>query len=221
MAITHRLFLPPSFGSVLKIIASFSSNDFEMLASDLNGVNSFDIDRRRCERIAKTTGTDTETAAHIVQFCGYLYGQIHSRAVTADEIPEVVANLLDTYSEFDSDEEKAALIQRMCGILGRRQSADNFRKAQRLRLGFLRNALSFSSLVDVRPDFSDDKKSIQRLIPVAQLRISTDADAPDLKDVVVQLDERSLARLKEVVNEMEQKFATLHAGSIDAPVAKW
>ena len=132
-----------------------------------------------------------------------------------------MGNLIDTYSVFDSPEERDALIRRLSVILGQRRSADSFRKAQRLRIGFIRNATSFSSLVDLRPDFSDDKKSVERLIPVAQLRISTDADGPDFKEIVIQLDERSLARLREALNEMEQKFSTLHGGSVNAPIAKW
>jgi hypothetical protein len=220
MAITHRLFLPPSFGRILKVIASFSDNDFEILASDLNGLNSFDLDQKRCEHIARAIGTDVETTVHIIQFCGYLYGQIHSRDVTASEIPVVVGSLIDIYSEFENEGQREAVIQRMCSVLGRRVSADTFRKAQRLRVGFLRNALSFGSLVDLRPDFSDDKKSVQRLIPVAQLRISTDDNSEDFKDIVIQLDERSLARLKEALSEMEQKFSTLQAGPLDVPVTK-
>jgi hypothetical protein len=220
MAITHRLFLPPSFGGILKVIASFSDGDFEILAADLNGPDSFDLDRRRCARIAKVIGTDIETTVHIVQFCGYLYGQIHSRDVTASELPVVVGSLLDTYSEFANPDQRDAVLQRMCSVLERRESAATFRKTQRLRVGFLRNALNFSSLVDLRPDFSDDKKSVQRLVPVAQLRISTDDHSEDFKDIVIQLDERSLARLKETLGEMEQKFTTLQGGSMDAPVTK-
>jgi hypothetical protein len=220
MAIAHRLFLPPSFGAVLKIVASFSDSDFEKLASELNGVDAFDLDRGRSEHIAKAIGTDAETAGHIIQFCGYLYGQIHSRDVTAHDIPLVVANLVDTYADFENKDEREPLVERLCSVLGRRQSADSFRKAQRLRLGFLRNAISFSSLVDLRPDFSEDKKTVARLIPVAQVKISTDDDDLDFKDIWIQLDERSLARLKEAVNEMEQKFSTLHAEPIGAPVAK-
>jgi hypothetical protein len=55
------LFSPPSFEGILKIIAAFSGNDFEILASELNSVDAFDIDRRRCERIAKAIGSDVET----------------------------------------------------------------------------------------------------------------------------------------------------------------
>jgi len=38
MAIAHRLFLPPSFGAVLKIIASFSDTDFEQFAAELTAL---------------------------------------------------------------------------------------------------------------------------------------------------------------------------------------
>jgi len=165
-------------------------------------------------------GTDAETVGHIIQFCGYLYGQIHSRDVAAIEIPFVITNVLDTYADFENNDQRQEVIRRLCSVLARRQWADSFRKAQRLRLGFLRSAVSFSSLVDLRPDFSDDKKSVVRLIPVAQVKISTDDDSQDFKDIVIQLDERSLARLKEAVNEMEQKFSTLQAGPIGAPVTK-
>jgi hypothetical protein len=220
MAIAHRLFLPPSFGAILKIIASFSDSDFEKLAAELNGIDAFDIDRGRSERIAKSIQSDAETVGHIIQFCGYVYGQIHSRDLTAAEIPPVVANLLDTYADFENSDERQVLLQRLRSVLERRQSADSFRKAQRLRLGFSRSAVNFSSLVDLRPDFSDDKKTVLRLIPVAQVKISTDDDSQDFKDIVIQLDERSLARLKEAVHEMEQKFSTLQAGSIGPQVTK-
>jgi hypothetical protein len=217
MATLRRLISTPSFGDVLSIIASLSDDAFQRFSSEIGGENAFDLDLDRCERISRDLGTDTDTVAQVIHLCGYLYGQIHSRSVMREEIPTILGEFLDEYSEIEDNELRRNLIERMSKLLARRESADAFRKAQRLRVGFLKNALSFASFVDLRPDFNEEKNSVQRLIPVAQFRITTDSNVPEYKDIVIQLDERSVRRLKDAVVEVERKFATLGSG----PFSEW
>jgi len=83
-------------------------------------------------------------------------------------------------------------------------------KLQRLQDGFVPNATSFRTLVDLRPDFGEgDELSYQGLLKIIQFRVMTDSKNPEYKELVFQLSEESLSDLSKAVDRAQKKLEVL------------
>jgi hypothetical protein len=71
----------------------------------------------------------------------------------------------------------------------------------------LRNATSFSSILDFRPNFNEDRSAILELLPVVQFKVTTDSDDPSDTAIIFQMDEATLAKLKEAVDLAQKKLS--------------
>jgi hypothetical protein len=72
----------------------------------------------------------------------------------------------------------------------------------------LPNAVAFSSFVDLRPMIDQDRSAIDGLVPVIQLRISTE-QGNDEGNAVIQLDEKALMKLSEAIEDANKKLQLL------------
>jgi len=87
-----------------------------------------------------------------------------------------------------------------------------FRKLQRLQSGFIPNAVGFSTLVDLRPDFGTSKElELKGYLPIVQFRVTTDSPNPAEKRLVFQVSEEALGELKKALERAESKLAMLKA----------
>jgi hypothetical protein len=99
---------------------------------------------------------------------------------------------------------------RLTELLARKKNHERHKKIQRLQVGFIPNAIGFSTFLDLRPDFNEGKpETIQGFLPVMQLRISTDADNPAMRRLVMQLDEEGLAEMKKAIDRLIEKLDLL------------
>jgi hypothetical protein len=89
------------------------------------------------------------------------------------------------------------------------------RKLQRLQSGFIPNAIGFSTLVDLRPDFGEGPDLVLNgYLPVIQFRVTTDSNNPPDKRLVFQVNENALGEMRKALERAEQKLATLKRQSI-------
>jgi hypothetical protein len=200
---------------VFDFVSSLPDPDFQTFQSHISGPDAFDTDKERCERVAADLRVQPSTVGVVVSALAFLYSQVQRAGQDSPKelVNEVVRGVTD-----EDPSEHAVLVDRLVALLRRNENADTFRKLQRLRTGFLENATGFSSFLDLRPNFNDDRSQIVGLVPIVQFRVSTDADDPAKQALIFQLDERGLKRLKEAVESAERKLDTLLAHSTISPM---
>lgn len=139
---------------------SLSKKRLNLLQAEVTSPKAFDSDSDRCRTLAKRLDGDEETVAFIIGTLAFLYSQVHGRAddVSFDDRASSLAN--DFYKDKDS-KNRSELTSRLRKLLAASSNAESFIKQQRLKVGFLDNAVGFSSFVDIRPMFSKDYSAIE------------------------------------------------------------
>jgi hypothetical protein len=84
-----------------------------------------------------------------------------------------------------------------------RESADGFLH------GVLESATSFGSFVDLRPNYAQDRNSIEEFLPVIVFRVSTEADDGNERSYAFQMTPASLMELKSVIDDTFHKLSSL------------
>ncbi|MGJ0506068.1 MAG: hypothetical protein ACR652_02830 [Methylocystis sp.] len=203
----------PTVNDAFSFFLELNGSELALLKSEVQGPDSLDFDQERCARLAKQLNTDSETVTIVLGTIGYLYSHIHSRT---GDVPfdQKLRALVDGFAEGENSNKTDEIVAVLAPLLEKNDTLDNHRKAQRLKVGVLDNAIGFSSFVDVRPMFSDEKTEILGFVPVIQFRIALDQNADSEKSIVFQLDEANLKRLKDAVDAIEKKIATLKASTL-------
>lgn len=147
----------------------------------------------------------------------FLYSRIRSAA------PEDPGNLLSDFMANFSEErwaeaERHLAIRRLKKLL-LNEKIEQFRKIHRLKHGFLKNAASFASFIDIRPYFQGDNSEVHGFVPMIQFRITTDSENTIDKDFVFQMDSNGLEALKEALKSIDKKIEILkNSNSLIAPI---
>jgi hypothetical protein len=193
----------PSLEEVVRNVAQLSDSAFNSLQS-LVSKQGFQIESEQCERLAKEMSLSQEQTLYLLSALAFMYRQAES----ASESNETLArNLSDELGDNTVDLPK--LTKRLTMLLAPNPQADKEIKINRLKTGFLKSATGFGSFVDLRPNFSDDLKTLHSLVPMVQFRISTDARDPTDANFVFQVDEEGLAKMKEAIERTEEKLRQL------------
>jgi hypothetical protein len=95
---------------------------------------------------------------------------------------------------------------KMVLLLGQTAAADEVSKLVRLETGFLPHAIGFSSFVDLRPDFTDDRAEIRQFVTVIQFRITTQNANGEEATHTFQLTSEALHQLGEAVEDTQAKL---------------
>jgi hypothetical protein len=196
------------FPEFLAALQSLGEAEFAALRTYATGPHAFDLDEMRVRNLADEIKLGAEATGHLIATVAFLYDQIGATELEEERLREVALQLITSLT----DEEKfkdPVTVDRLIAILRKNPGADAFNKIQRLRSGFLKNAVGFSTFVDARPDFTADYQEIRGLVPVVQLRITTDSQDPTERSIVFQLDERGLLNLEKTIQTAKQKIDTL------------
>jgi hypothetical protein len=202
---------PESLAEALTPLASLSDAEFSKLAAAVSGTRSFSLSRDQLDALKKEVPAAAAILAFTLGTLAFLSSQVDDVAEGDSPISDIVSQLVD-----DLDKEgkwaqiKPVMKARLTELLAKKPNHRRFKKIQRLQTGFVPNATGFSSFLDLRPDFNEGKpEQINGLLPVIQFRISTDADNPAMRRLVVQLDEESVAELKKAVDRIVEKMQVL------------
>lgn len=203
-----------SLTTVLRDLAELPESSFTTLVHEVQGPRAFDTERDRLTELAKGTGIEADTLSLLLSALNYLYSEVHSGEGIANLSPDIIEDLLLSLERSDrflsgdklSEVEVQTLKRRLPFVLEKRSSTDRFRKAERLKSGFLPAATNFASFVDLRPLLNDRQDLIEELIPIVQFRIRTDSNNQDLRNFVFQMDRSTLRHLKESIEKAEEKL---------------
>ena len=207
----YSLLPPTSAIEALGVLVRLDDRSFELIKNEILGPSAFDASDDRVSSIASQLGAATDEIYNLLSSLPSLYSLMRRLNAPDDEIEKIVEDFLSQVIDPEDLPENGfdTLTKRLTELLKKNESADRFAKLLRLRDGFLSNAKSFTSFVDLRPEFTEDEMSVRQLIPIVQFRIATDATDPSSREYVFQLDEAALVKLKDAVERAEKKLTAL------------
>jgi hypothetical protein len=207
-------FFPRSFDAIVARIGSLSDTGYKALRNEIENA-AFDADAERCERISPILGISPEVVGVLLTALDILYGRL-KRLPEGVQLTHAVRSFVDSLEEIElTPDARDKLTARLIELTAPKEKIELAQKIRRLRTGFLENATTFSSFVDLRPDFAPGYESVRALVPIIQLMITTDAEDVARRHLVFQLDERRLAGLRKVVEQAEKKLDTLRTKGIE------
>lgn len=205
------LFPYPPLPDTLALVASLSEDKFRLLLEEITGPQAFERDIDRCTSLSESLGQkNISDVYNLLSSLNFLY--VRCRELEASDI-ELTAGLREfleiseLISEFGEDTEKG--FKRIVQLVKRNTTLEQKRKLRWLRTGILENAVEFSSFVDIRPSFSEDRKIIETFIPIIILRIGTESDQRKDQSYVFQLTENGLKKLREAIDDIAMKLSTV------------
>lgn len=209
--------IPPlSPDSLLLALSQLSEEQFDHLLAEVQGPDGFRLEsRERRDRLGARLSLTPNRVGDLLSVLNSIYLHMNPRANHQSErrregsILELIGGLEYLPSLPNAAEFLPKIAKRLQAITTRSPHVEKLRKINRLRQGFHPNALSFSSMVDLRPDYSDDRSRIESLVPVIQLRITTDAETQDRRQLVFQISVERLGDLESMLADVRAKVKCL------------
>ncbi|UGY23389.1 hypothetical protein HU675_0036385 [Bradyrhizobium septentrionale] len=146
--------------------------------------------------------------SYILSALAFLFTKINAVRANSGGSDDFISPLLD---ELDlGDPEIADVLTPRLQLLFKENSEfRKYTKVRQLRAGLLPNALSFRTMLDLRPDFGQDESlEFQGLVKIIQFKVTTDSDDPAKREFVFQLDDSSLVQLVRAVDRLKTKLST-------------
>ena len=204
-----RMSPPDSIGAALLPIASLSETEFHILNDEISGRRSFALPPKKVKDLVRDVPTIGANITFTLGALSFLYNRLETYR-DAVPIAEVVNQII---AEIDniSDEQRQTLQQRLGVLLTENESYEDFKRTESLERGFLPNAVSFKSLVDLRPDFGgvEDDLEFNGFLKTVQFRIRTDSDLPNIREFVFQLSEEALDEMQQALGRARAKLEAI------------
>ena len=203
--------VPPHPAEILLPLVDLDEPKFQQLLKATRQQDAFGVLNNRDETLSKEIGVEASTLYYLLPLLGSLYQgtrTIESNQERRSALDSFLKAYLGEVDDPNSNAARDKLLRRLTILLERNPEADRALKTQRLKAGFVPNATGFSTLVDLRPDFDEKRVSIQALLPVVQLRITTDSEIGFEKRLIVQLSTEMLSSLRLALDDVEKKIAT-------------
>jgi hypothetical protein len=209
MAIIPKISPPETVGAAIAPIASLSDDEFKRLHEATSTRRSFALKAKLAKELTieiPLLGTNLPFTLGALSF---LYSRLENYREKAS-LPAIVSQLVEDFEVKCKPEDREKLEQRLGTLLSRNESFEVFRRMQRLEKGFLPNATSFRSFVDLRPDFGGEEAlKFDGFVKIIQFRIRTDAVNKKVKEFVFQVNEDTLDELQKAIDRARDKLKAL------------
>jgi hypothetical protein len=207
MSKTPSLFAT-SFEDTISDIALLPGDVFNEFRNEIRGARAFDNSDERIAQLAEKLRTSNNEAEALLEAAAILYEHVQALP-EGSSTKDVIGQFIDQFDEVPAPQQRETLIARLVELTSQNEAAEINKKIRRLQAGFLDTAHSFATFVDLRPDFTKERDQVRAFVPMIQFKVSTDSENPHNQELVFQLDEQGLARLKEEIKGVERKLATL------------
>lgn len=195
----------------LEQIAKLREEKFKLLFETVSGPQGFERSLERCASLAESLGEgNASDAFHLLSSINFLYRRCRNWETSERDVSAALREFLgvtDLQSAFGDNFE--AGFKRLLQLVEPNPAVERKRKLRWLRTGILDNAINFSSFVDLRPSFSEDRKTIEEIIPSIILRIVTESDHGPDQAHVFQLTEDGLNKLRRTIDDISQKLSVV------------
>jgi hypothetical protein len=204
------LFPSISFEEAVSEVASLSEEAYRNFKNAISSELAYDDNPDRIAGLANELSVTPEDAAMILQATSILYERVQALPTGVDS-SSAISRFVDEFDEELEADVKRRLVARLTELTARNESAELNKKIYRLQAGFLDTATSFSTFVDLRPDFTEKRDAIRGFIPMIQFKIATNSDNPHFQELIFQVDEFGLERLRATLNDAQSKLTALRA----------
>ncbi|UWR10627.1 hypothetical protein [Sulfitobacter mediterraneus] len=195
--------------TIIGTAAGFDDRVFQRVNELIQKPTSTDPSDADLKELSKSTGVMEDDLRYFLSFLAFLYAQ-------TSDIPdgELTSTLVSFLAENGEVEDVETLASKLSVLLVHRAVQDAAAKKARLRDGLLPNIVNLANYVDLRSDFKrhDDGTLTGELgdaVSIIQLGIRTNSADPHERELVLQLDERSLGKLEECIKEIRKKLEVL------------
>jgi hypothetical protein len=214
-----RRALPPfTIADMLTMVMELNDEQFSSLENNIKSAQAFSATEDRCARLADELGLSQENVEYLLSFLEFMYRRVQSEGGPEGASEEVIDSLFSSITfepevgqtEAAHKADVARLQTRLLRLSEFNEHAEARRKINRLKNGFLPNAVAFSSFVDLRPVIDADREHIDGYVLTTQLRISTEqADKED--SLVIQLSPHALNKLADAIDDAKKKLLLLQS----------
>ena len=218
----NRILPPREISDIYEVLDAFSDHQFNQLVTITRVKPGYSLTKAEATELAAVLGIGLPKLAFLVSALQYLQPLVLAAIETTGvSVDDAVHQLVDDIAEGSGEQRSLNpnIVNRLASLLEPLPDYRRSRKIERLQDGFIDNAVSFATLVDIRPYYEEDQDgmpaSIGGYIPVVQLRMETNSMIPALSEVIVNLKEDALAELKAAISRAESKLL-LAKKSIDS-----
>jgi hypothetical protein len=202
----------PPLPSALRQLTNLKESQVEIL---YQGVEETGFSRllNRCKSISKKLDGELKPK-EVFQIFGairFLYDRCRAWEAQRGEYKEQLKEFLELSGlsgELGEDFEGPGF-QRIVKLVAKNRIVEKNRKINWLKTGILDTAVEFSSRVELRPRFSEDRKQVEDLIPGIVLQILIERSGGDEKTQVFQLTKEGLSKLRKSIEDIEKKIEVL------------
>ena len=201
--------LPTSLGAAIAPIAVLTDDEFTTLARATSTPRSFSLKPKDIKELSAEVATLATNLPYALSALSFLYSRLDPYR---DKAPweAIIEKVVEDFDVECNEDQREVLKLRLGQLLETNPGFASFRKAQRLQKGFLPNAVSFRSMVDLRPDFGGDENiRFDGLLKIIQFRITTDSDDRDDNEFVFQLNEEALLEMEKAIARARDKLRAL------------
>lgn len=189
-------------------------DSFSFLLKEVKGESAFQISDERCSSLKGHLGfTDNSVVKGFLLTLEFFYDRVRDFGGATEEPTKALEFFLERTGIdklLGKDEESRKFgFDRLLEIVEKNPFVENQHKRKWLRTGLLDNAISFASFIDLRPNFNEERSLVQEYIPIVIFNIELEPPLGEDKSFVFQLSENALGKLKEALNDVEKKLATL------------
>lgn len=203
--------LPPTMNALLQQMSNLGHEQLAALEEVLCLPTSTNPTAEKLKETSEKVNIADGDLRFLLSFISFLYAQTEDLAETEHDTQ------LQEFIKLNVENgDVQSILNNLRRLLAYRKQYNHALNVARLREGFLPNFQSASTLVDIRGNFEHDERNyltgaINELIPVTQIRIRTESPNDEVKELVFQIDEKSMDTLIEILGEAKKKIQILRS----------
>ena len=208
---TTRFPRVPPLPQALEILGTLDADKISFLRDETRSKEAFGRDAERCRTLQKRlTLPKMSDVSGLLSSLDFLYQRLTEWTQDGEDRREVLEAFLEsTDLRSNLGENPDQSFPYLFELLEENPAVERTRKLARLRTGILDNAVTFSSFVDIRPNYTDDRLSIDDLVPVIVFEIGIERHSDTDTTCVFQLTENGLHEFKNCIADTINKIKSV------------
>jgi hypothetical protein len=201
-----------SLVSSVETIARLNEQHYETLRDAISSADGYDHSLSRCNELAKKLNGEFDASKifELLVSLEFLYDRLRGWEVQERDADKSLREFLEVTGLFKKLETEKNGYEKLSRLVAKNTALERRKKLNRLRTGILDTATEFSSFVDIRPRFADDRSALEELVPVVILRVTTESDGEkSARSPVFQLSLAGVRKLRRALDDVDNKLKAL------------
>jgi hypothetical protein len=215
VAHSYGLVPPTTLRELFIPIEKATDNSFQQFWGEVtSGGGYHDDNLDRCKRIGAALNISAGDAGLLLSLLAGTHDRFRQLEEKGNAFDELFGSFIRDGLELDPEDEaeysaSKPLIDRLAKLFSQNENLDENSKINKLERGFSDQAISFASMVDLRPNFTKDRKRILGYVPIVHLQISTSSEDSSRQQMAIALNAEKLRELQETINDIARKLERL------------